>query len=413
MTGFFKNARLRIANNLIRGYTEDVVAERFSALAGVSSSGISVSGETALTFSAVWAAIRILSEMPASLPKHVTEKSTDGTKRILHNDPIAELLHYPNEFQSGFDFHELMNGLLQLHGNAVGVLRRDRNGIARECLPAAWSGVNPYITNSRLMYRVDDPLFGIHDNFFSGDIIHYKLFPNGLIGRSPIKMAKDNIGLALSAERYGSEFFRKGGNHKAVIEPEVGFKSNTEYAAWREKYDKEHAGAGSDHGVPILQPGMKYHQLTMSNEDAQFILTRQFGLNDVSRWFNIPPHLIGDLSRATFSNIEHQDLQFIKYSLHGLIKRQEEEWEFKLIAPSRRETIDIRFDIDGFARGDMNARSNYATRMVNGGIITPDEGRAIDGRGPIAGGDTLRVPANIVGSKPSTDTNTEQNDNID
>lgn len=406
MPGFFHNIERRLHNwNQSRvekrGFVEEKLSERWADVAGISTSGISVSSETSLKFSAVWNAIRLLSEIPASLPKDVIQYNPDGSVERLIDNPIDRLLHYPNDFMTGFDFHELMNASLQLHGNAVAVLFRDRTGLAVRVIPVSWSSVQVWFNNGILTYQVNDTLFGIFGTFFSSDIIHYKLLAsNGLVGRSPIRLAADNIGLALSAERYGGEFFRKGGNHKAVIETQQAFKSYQEYAGWKEKYEKEHQGSGSDHGVPILQPGMSYKQLTMSMEDAQFIATRQFQITDVARWFNVPPHLIGDLSRATFSNIEHQDLQFIKYTLRGVVKRQEEEWEFKLIAPADRRRIDIKFNIDGLARGDMAARATYITTMVNGGILTPNEGREIEAKGPVAGGETIRVPANITG-KPN------------
>ncbi|MEI7524555.1 MAG: phage portal protein [Mariniphaga sp.] len=384
----------------VRGYMDEVLKEALRDIGGYSTSGVAVNAETALKLSAVWCAVRLLSEIPASLPKTIISQEKDGSYATLYDDPVNSLLEFPNEYMTGFDFHELMNASLQLRGNAVAVIYRDRKGNPVKLLPVNYSGVQIRMKNGLLYYVINDILFGINQNFFATDIIHYKLFSSdGIIGRSPIRLAKDNIGLALSAENYGGEFFRKGGNHKAVIETQQGFKSYTEYAKWREKYDEEHSGIGSDHGTPVLQPGMSYKQLTMSMEDAQFIATRQFSIADIARWYNIPAHLLHDLSRATFSNIEHQDLQFIKYSLRGLITRQEKEWEFKMFPPERRNQVNVKFDMDGLARGDMAARSAYMTTMVNGGIITPDEGRAVENRPPIPGGDKLRTPQNIVGKQ--------------
>ena len=386
-----------------RGIVEDVIADRFAAISGISGSGLMVTSETALRFSAVWCAIRILSEIPASLPKSIRTQNNDGSFTTLFNDPVALVLESPNEFMTGFDFHELMNASLQLRGNAVAVIFRDRRGFPVRLIPVDWNSVNVMMNNGVLTYTVHDTLYNIHGTFFADDVLHYKIFSrDGLVGRSPIQVAKDNIGLALSAELYGAEFFKTGGNHKAVIETTAGFKSYTEYAAWREKYEAGHSG---NHGTPVLQPGMSYKQLTMSMEDAQFIATRQFQITDCSRWFNIPAHLLHDLSKATFSNIEHQDLQFIKYSLRGLITRQEKEWEFKMYSPAQRNKVDVKFDMDGLARGDMAARSTYINTMVNGGILTLNEGRAIENRTPLQDGDKIRIPQNIAG-KP-TDQNTK------
>lgn len=383
------------------GLTTDLVDDAWKNITA-SSGSIIVTAETSLKFSAVWAAIRILSEIPASLPKCV-QYYENGGWTDKKEDPIAYLLDYPNELMTGFDFHELMNGSLHLHGNAVAIIYRDRNGYANQLLPISWQNIIPSFYNGAVFYKINDALYSINETFSAQDILHYKLFAyNGLVGRNPIALARDNITLALSAEQYGTEFFDKGGNHKGVIETTAAFKSYGEYSAWREKYDNEHSGYGNNHGTPILQPGMTYKQLTMSMQDAQFIATRQFSLNDISRWFNIPPHLIGELSRATFSNIEHQDLQFIKYSLRGVVRRQEDEWEMKLFPVAMRKNVRVKFNLDGLARGDMAARSTYVVNMVNGGILTPNEGREVESLPPVAGGDEIRIPANIVGNVNNT-----------
>lgn len=382
-------------------YIDAKQADQWSEIRGLSQSGVAVTPETAIRFSAVWCAVRLLSEIPASLPKSIITQNNDGSFKQLFDDPIAMLLEFPNEFMTGFDFHELMNSSLQLKGNAVAVIFRNTKGEPNRIIPVDWNTVFPYIHQGKLIYEVNDLLFNIRGTFFSDDILHYKIFSrNGIVGRSPIQVAKDNIGLALSAENFGSEFFAKGGNHKAVIETQSGFKSFEDYKKWREKFDQEHSGANSNQGTPVLQPGMSYKQLGMSMEDAQFIATRQFQISDIARWFNVPAHMLHDLSKATFSNIEHQDLQFIKYSLRGLITRQEKEWEFKMFSPERRNRIDVKFNMDDMARGDMTARSNYITSMVNGGILVQNEGRKIEGLPPLEGGDVVRLPQNIVG-KPA------------
>lgn len=382
------------------GVADETAAKSWAAIKG-DGSKINVNHETALKFSAVWAAVRLLSEIPASLPKSVLKK-VDGNWIANDDDPISHLLEYPNELMSGFDFHELMNSSLQLRGNALAIIQTDNKGIPVRLQPINWSSVNLRLNQGQLIYNVNDTTYGIKGNFLSDEVIHYKIFSyEGLVGRSPITLAKENISLALSAEQYGKDFFDKGGNAKAVIETTAPFKSYTEYSGWKEKYDREHGGFGSNHGVPVLQPGMSYKQLTMSMEDAQFIATRQFQLTDIARWFNIPPHLLSDLSRSTFTNIEHQDLQFIKYTLRGVIKRQEKEWERKLFSPEQRKTSGIKFNLDGLARGDMMARSNYIVAMVNAGVMTPNEGRKIENLEPKPGNDDLRIPQNITGATPT------------
>lgn len=373
----------------------DSLKSSFSALMGESASGIVVNEETALRFSAVWQAIRILSELPASLPIEFIEEK-GGTRTPIEHD-AKQVLMYPNVLMNRFTWHELMNAWLQGWGNGVSIIDSRRRGIPESVMPVHPASVEPKFSDGRVYYKVDDREMGIKGTFFAEEVIHYKGFTtSGFWGKSPIQVAKDNLGLSMAAEKFGAKYFKKGGNLKAVLETE-GHMKDEEFKAWKKRWEEVYSGDVGDHSTPILEFGMKYKSLGVAPEAAQFIQTRQFGIQDVARWFNLPPHMLGDLSRATFSNIEHQDLQFVKYCLRPLLRRQEIELEEKLLRPEERGRIKIRYNLDGMLRGDLASQTQHIKEMVQIGVLSPDEGRALLNRNPRPGGADFYEPANITG----------------
>lgn len=372
------------------------LSKAFSDFIGISDSGILVTEESALKLSAVWSCIRLLSELPASLPIEVYEEKDRSRIPIEH--PVKELIMNPTPLMGRFTWHELMNAWLQGWGNGISLIERNTAGF-----PVAFNPIHPanikevVYSDGNILYKIHDQERNIKGTFFSDEILHYKMFStNGYWGKSPIQVAKENIGLGLAAERFGAKFFQRGGNLKAVIETE-GHMDDKEYIDWKTRWEKFYSGTTGDHSTPILEYGLKYKSLGIPPDQAQFILTREFQLQEIARIFNVPPHFLADLTRATFSNIEHQDIQFVKYTLRPILRRQEMELEEKLLSPKERGTIRIRFNLDGMLRGDLAAQTTHIKEMVQLGVMTVNEGRAILNMNPLPGGDVPYKPANIVG----------------
>jgi HK97 family phage portal protein len=368
----------------------------FASMFG-SDAGVIVNEESSLKFSAVWLARRILSELPASLPLEVFERN--GNNRTSIDHPIKELLENPNKLMNTFTWHELMNDWLQGWGNGISVIDNKKTGRPASLIPVHPSNVTPVVSNGSIYYIINDREMGITGTYFSEEVIHYKLFTtNGLWGRDPITMAKDNISVGLAAEKFGAKFFKKGGNLKAVIETNnmLGDKAFKEF---KSHWDKFYSGDLADHTTPILEGGMTYKALGIAPEAAQFLQTRQFSIQDVSRWFNLPPNMLMDLSRSTFSNVEQQDISFVKYTLRALLRRQEIELESKLLLPNERKTINIRYNLDALLRGDLASVTQHIKEMVFAGVLCPDEGRALLNKNPRPGGSEFYTPANIVGNQ--------------
>ncbi len=371
----------------------------FAGMLGLSDSGVAVNEETALKFSAVWLARRLLSELPASLPIEVYEEK--GNNRASIDHPVKELLMKPNSLMNHFTWHELMNDRLQGWGNGIAIINNRRTGYAEELIPIHPRSIIPLLSDGKLFYEINDFDLGIKGTFFSEEVIHYKLFTaDGLWGRDPISNARDNIGLGLAAEKFGSRFFKKGGNLKGVLESD-GFMDDKAFKSFNARWDSFYTGEAGDHSTPVLEHGLKYKALGIPPDAAQFLESRQFSIQDISRWFNLPPHMLYDLTRATFSNIEHQDLQFVKYSFRPVIRRQEIELEDKLLLPKEKGKIRIRYNLDGMLRGDLASITQHIKEMVLSGVLCPDEGRGLLNRNPRpdGSGSKFYTPANIVGKE--------------
>jgi HK97 family phage portal protein len=253
--------------------------------------------------------------------------------------------------------------------------------------------------NGEPFYVIDDRDMGIKGTFMYWEVIHFRMLSrNGITGISPIAAARESIGLGLAAEKFGADFFNKGGNLKGVLETESHMDDKV-FQAWKAHWEKYYGGAVGDHTTPILEYGLKYKPLGIPPNDAQFIETRIFQLQDIARFFNVPPTFLADLSRSSFSLGEMLDMQFVKYSLRPLVKREEVELEAKLVNRTERGTISIKHNMDGLLRADAKTRAVFGQTMVMTGTFTRNEVREIENKAPLEGLDKPLDPAYLTGKK--------------
>jgi HK97 family phage portal protein len=387
---------------------KDYQTSGLSDITGLSFAGIQINATSAMKLSAVFACVRLNSEIPASLPLTV-HRVSKGKREDLTGGPIYQLLHAPNKFMNSFSFIELMNARLQLSGNSYAVIKFNLKGDPYNLIPVDSSCVTVKVYNGEPFYIINDPDMGVKGTFFYWEVIHFKMLSrNGITGMSPIQAAREGIGLGLAAEKFGADFFQKGGNLKGALETD-GHMEDAQFKAWKKRWETFYGGAVGDHTTPILEYGMKYKPIGIPPNDAQFIETRVFQLQDIARFFNTPPSLIGDLSRATFSNGEQQDMQFAKYSLRPILKGQECEFESKLVNRNDEGTISIKYNMDGLLRADMKTRAAYEQTLVSTGILTRNEAREIENKEPIEGLDTPLDPAFLQGKQPALSVNQDNN----
>ena len=229
------------------------------------------------------------------------------------------------------------------------------------------------------------------------DILHVPgLGFDGLVGYSPIAMAKNAIGLAIAAEEYGSKFYANGAAPSGVLEHPGTLKDPSKV---RDSWNEAFGGSSNSHKVAVLEEGLKYTPISISPNEAQFLETRKFQINEIARIFRVPPHMVGDLEKSSFSNIEQQSLEFVKYTLEPWLVRWEQSMARVLISPNNKSQYFIKFNVDGLLRGDYASRmSGYATARQNGWMSANDirELENLDRISVEDGGDLYLINGNMT-----------------
>jgi len=362
-----------------------------------SSAGVRVSAETAMRLSAVYACVRVLSETFAVLPFKLYRRDANNAKIPATDHWLYPLIaRQPNEYQNGFEWREMLEGHLCLRGNAYNRTYTNGRGEITELVPIHPDNirVEPLVNGG---YRYRQRLADGSEIVLTRDQVwHLRgLSSDGVMGLSVIEVARESIGMGLAAQEYGARFFRNDARPGGWIEHPGTFKDKAARDTFRESWQNAQTG-GNRHKVGVLEFGMKFHELGMKNNDAQFLETRQFQVADIARLFRVPPHLIGDLSKATFSNIEQQSLEFITNTMTPWAERWEASIEADLLLEGDQEELEVEFDFSRFLRGDQTARSAYYQSGIQNGWLTRNEARASENRNPLPGLDEPLQPLNMV-----------------
>jgi HK97 family phage portal protein len=359
--------------------------------------GVNVNAHKALQLIAVWACVRLIAESIASLPTAAFVRK--GQVRELYQ-PRPGWMFNPNPEQIAMVFWEQALTSLLLYGNAYVYLVRDRDTTVLELWPLHPDYVSPRRDgpNYRLQYHVIDPLTGATSTLTPGvDIMHIPGFsmPGSLVGLNPIQYAKQAIGLGLGTEEFGGRFFSQGSTASVVLEAE---KEVSETALKRaaEAWKKAHSGLKNAHFPVLLEGGLTAKPLSIPNDQAQFLETRGFQLNEIARFFRVPPHMISDVAPTTSwgTGIEQQGIGFVVYTLRPWIERVEQSATILFPAESRAF---MKFNVDGLLRGDLKGRYDAYATGVNNGFLSVDEVRALEDRPPLPGGkgQAFRQPLNF------------------
>lgn len=352
----------------------------YSFLFGRTTSGKPVNERTAMQTTAVYACVRILAEAVASLPLHVYEYQDDGGKKLVHDHPLYYLLHdEPNPEMTSFVFRETLMSHLLIWGNAYAQIIRDGVGRVLGLYPLLPDKMEVQRDDRGNIYYVysrnsdENPMFKEYGNIKlkAEDVLHIPgLGFDGLIGYSPIAMAKNAVGMTLACEEYGASFFANGANPGGVLEHPGVLKDPSKV---RESWNSVYRGVNNAHKIAVLEEGMKYQQIGIPPEEAQFLETRKFQINEIARLYRIPPHMVGDLDKSSFSNIEQQSLEFVKYTLDPWVIRWEQSLQRSLLLPGEKGKYFIKLNVDGLLRGDYQSRMNgYAVGRQNGWFSAND-----------------------------------------
>lgn len=379
----------------------------YSALAGGSPawSGERVSLDTALNHSVVWACTRLISETVGFLPLAMMQERTGGTFPAKTH-PLWQVLHNaPNAEMTAMRFRETLTAHVLLQGNCYArIYRRSGTGVANELDVLLPAQVTIQRDNQRrLVYLVKDGnsaevAYTVRPNT-PQDILHIPgIGYDGVTGYSVLTQGRQSIGTAIATERYTGAFFAKGARTPYILEHPQRFKDDTAFQKFRQDWENTYSDY---HRAPILENGITYKQIGMSSRDAQFLEMRLYSIHEICRWFLVSPHLVGDLSRATFSNIEQLALEFVKVTLTVWLTRWEQElWRCVLTPDEKSQSYFFKHNVNALLRGDFASRmSGYATMLQNG-IASPNEVRDLEDWNAYPGGDEYHIQLNMQNVAP-------------
>lgn len=374
---------------------------------GQTTSGIEVTPETALRFSAIFACVKVIGETLASLPL-ITYKRLQGRgKERADSHPLYSLLKTkPNRIMTSFEFREMLTTHVLLRGNGYAQIIRNRAGNPIELWPLHPTRVLPRLNsegNKVYEYRLANGQTAI---LAQEDVLHVKgLGDSGLTGLSPIAYSREAIGMALAAENFGGKFFANGGVPSAVLEFKDGSSLSPEaFERLKQDWDRTYGGGKAAGKTVILESGLSFKPISVAAEDAQYIETRKFQVEEIARIYRVPLHMVGSLDKATFSNIEQQSLDFVQYCMLPWLRRWEEALVRDLLGGDDRQFF-AEFLVDALLRGDFKSRYEGYAIARNWGVLSANDIREKENMNPIPEGDIYLQPLNMVpaGTEPQNE----------
>lgn len=355
------------------------------------SSNQAVSKERSLQLSTVWSCVKVISETIASLPISLYEKDADNKRYILSENPLHTLVgEQPSTLYNSFNFFERVLVDLCLDGNFYAYIERNNGGLPTQIIPIQCDDVCVYVSpdGREVYYEIEQnesipyPFTG---KVGSENIIHIKgLSCDGIMGKSPIQSAAESLGISLSIEQFAGSFFKNGASiggilkHPGTLKPETAKRLR---ASWNQTY----SGSINAGKTAILEEGMDFSPRQIPNNQAQFLETRQYQISDICRIFRVPNHLVNDLTNATYSNIEAQQIDFVVHTITPWIKRIEMALNQKLIPAKQKGKQYFKFNLTALLRGDSKSRADYYRTLVNIGVLSPDEVRAFEDMNSMGG----------------------------
>lgn len=361
------------------------------AAGGGSKSGLYINEENSMRYAAVQACVRVLSEDIAALPLYVYRRTGQGGKERATGHPLYPLLRLsPNPEMTAIAFKEALMVNVLLTGNAYAFIEMNGAGRVIALWPMISSEVTPYRgENGAIRYRAGSV------DLSATEVLHIPgLGFDGLMGMSPITYAREAIGLGIAAEQFGGQFFRNGTHLGGVISVPTKL-SDEAFERTRTQFQQMYRGLQNAHGVPLLEGGATYQQVGIAPEDAQFLETRKYQRSEIAGIFRVPPHMVGDLEHATFSNIEHQDISYLQRSLLPWLTRIEQNMTMKLLSEDERREYVIEHETGSFMRGDTKSRFDAYAIGIQNGILSVNEARSKENLNPVDGGDQLLRPLNM------------------
>ncbi|MBO6270226.1 MAG: phage portal protein [Clostridium sp.] len=356
---------------------------------GRANSGEQVDEKSAMQIATVYACVRLLAESVAQLPLHLYRVTDHDGQEKAQDHPLYKILYRePNPEMTRFSYIEAVMTHLLLWGNSYSQIIRDGKNNVLGLYPLLPENVEIDRTESGELFYIyhaytnEVPGEKNKDVIFQRDeVLHIPgLSFNGLVGFSPIAMMKNALGTTMAVEKYGSAFFKNGAQPAGVLEHPGVLKDPQKI---RDNWTRAYGGPGNAHKVAVLEEGMQYKPISLPPEDSQFLSTREFGVEEICRIFRVPPHLVQDLKRSTFNNIEHQGISFVQYTLMPWLARIEQAIVKDLLMEDEKELFFPKFNVDGLLRGDYKSRMDGYSIGISTGIISPNEARRKENMPPL------------------------------
>lgn len=367
---------------------------------GGSYSGVDVNEATAMKFITVYSCVRVIAETIASLPIEVRKRRNTKGSDVVSEHPLFDLLYTaPNTDMTTVSWREQQIASQVLAGNCYSVITRNMRGEVIDLYPVPWTDCSPYrdLGDNRIYYNINDR--GKFEKFPAEHVFHVPgMGFDGIVGYSPVQMAAEAIGAGIAAEQFNSRFFGQGMNVGSVLETDKAM-SDKAFDRLREDMEARGSGLANSWRPLILEEGLKFNRIPMPLRDAQFIEGRKFTKDDICGLFRVPPHMIANLERATFSNIEHMSIEFVMYTLLPYLVAWEKTIAWRLLSKSERQQgYFVKFNVEGLLRGDYKSRQEGLAVQRQNGVISTNDWRETEDMNPRddEGADALLVNGNMI-----------------
>lgn len=366
----------------------------------------SVNNEQAMRMNTVYSCVKVLSDTMATLPCHLYRETPAG-KELHYSAPLHNLmLNSPNEYQTGPEFFSYVMVNLCLSGNFYGYINRTSSGKVVEILPLKTENVSVQQDSQYNVVYVVTFDNGDQDVMRPDQILHIRgMSMDGVTGVSPIQYNANSIGAGIDARDYAANVFTNDATPRGVLHTD-GILDDDSFENIKASWNASHGGVVNSHKVAILEQGLKFSPVSLSPQDVQLLDMRKYTRSEICAMFRVPPHMIGDLDRATFSNIEHQDLAFYKATILPYLMLIEARLNKALLNVT---TQCFKFDTSNLLRTDMATRVDTYNTLITAGVMNPNEARMELGYNPREGGDEYVSQSNNL-TFGDGDQNTQESD---
>lgn len=362
---------------------------------GVSAAGVAVSARRAMQFSPFASCVRVIAESIGMLPVSLYKKKGKARDKDIENRLHTLLSIAPNDFQTAVEFWTQTGACLASRGNFYAWKNVVRDEL-RELLPLHPDSVTPKLRSDwSLVYEVAFP-DGRRAVLAQEEVFHVRVFSlDGVRGLDPISYMRETLGEGIAGAQMGSSGYKNGSKLSGVLSTD-GTLSDEAYERIRDSWQGTYGGAENAFKVAILEAGLKFSPVSMTNEQAQYIDARKLNRSEMAGLFRVPPHKIGDLEHATFSNIEHQAQEFVTDCLMPYLVAIEARVRVSLLPRTQWASGFLKFNVNALLRGDMAARAAYYHSLMQDGAISPNEIRDLEDWNPREGGDIFLTPMNML-----------------